>query len=174
MIRAMSHLFLRLMALLACLLWAMPARAQQPDCRRRAIGEFLTGLRSSKGATPAKLFHTSINRCPPQVAASLFSSFAVANACWLSALAGVPAWGAMLFSESIVNVAIVNLSSGRLYLAVITFITLVGAKGKAIRPESGDSFSNGRRRALESPGRTWRYALVVATARSAIGALHPF
>jgi hypothetical protein len=70
----------------------------------------------------------------------------------------------MLFSESMENVAIVDFSCGRLYLAVDPLIALVGIKVKANCPDSQE-FSRARNRAPESPGRAWRYALVVATER---------
>ncbi len=62
----------------------------------------------------------------------------------------------MLLAESIVKVAMVDFSSGRLYLAVMTSITPVGSKGKANLPDSGENLSKDRNRALESPGRAWR------------------
>jgi hypothetical protein len=77
--------------------------------RRTAVGRlvnFLTGWRSSKGTTPAKLFQTSIMLVPGQSVASLVSYFSVAKSCWGSALTGTPACAMMLFSESMVNVAI--------------------------------------------------------------------
>jgi hypothetical protein len=48
---------------------------------------FLTGFKSSKGATPAKLFHTSTSRAAGQSAVSLASSFSVANVCQSSVAA---------------------------------------------------------------------------------------
>jgi hypothetical protein len=46
---------------------------------------FFTGFRSSKGATPAKLFQVSTRRDAEHSAVSLASSFAVENDCASSA-----------------------------------------------------------------------------------------
>src|ERR1035438_6076156 len=70
---------------------------------------FLTGLRSLKGGTPAKLFQTSTRRLIGHSAAILLSSFWLAKAARLSCAAGAAAWAVMLLSVSIVNVVIVVL-----------------------------------------------------------------
>src|SRR5262249_46337986 len=92
---------------------------------------FLTGFNSVKGATPAKLFQTSTRREPGHSAASFASSLALANAWALSMLVGTAAWAAMLFSESIVNVAILLFLLPR--VAVVTFITPRGRNSKSKR-----------------------------------------
>ena len=117
---------------------------------------FLTGFSSVNGATPANEFHTSIRREPGHSAASLASSFSLANACRLSPAAGTSTCAAMLFSVSMVNVATWVFSFVRLSLAVVTFITRKRAKGKLNRTGSGEILSSARKRALESPGRAWR------------------
>ena len=92
----------------------------------RATADFrsvnlLTGFRSLKGATPAKLFHVSTRRVIGQSAVSLASSFMLEKDCVLSALAGRPACAAMLLSESIVKEFIAT-----------PFITPFEAKAKRI------------------------------------------
>src|SRR5580658_2114755 len=67
---------------------------------------FFTGFRSSKSATPAKLFQVSTRRDIGHSAVSFASSFAVENDWDSSAPAGSAALATMLFSESIVNVDI--------------------------------------------------------------------
>jgi uncharacterized RDD family membrane protein YckC len=65
---------------------------------------FLTGFRSSNGATPAKLFQASTSRDAGHSAVSLASSFALENDCDSLAPFWSPASAVMLLSESIVNV----------------------------------------------------------------------
>ena len=65
---------------------------------------FFTGFRSSKGATPAKLFPASTRRDAGHSAVSLASSLELENDCDWSEPAGSAAWAVMLFSGSIVNV----------------------------------------------------------------------
>src|ERR1700694_772792 len=77
---------------------------------------FLTTFRSSKGATPAKLFQVSTRRDTGHSAVSLASSFAVENDCDSSAPVGSPARAVMLLSESMVNVDIVIFLLSRLSL----------------------------------------------------------
>ena len=69
---------------------------------------FLIGFKSSKGATPAKLFQVSTRRDTGHSAVSLASSFAVENDWDSSAPAASAVWATMLFSESIVNVDTVS------------------------------------------------------------------
>src|SRR5205823_5648757 len=95
---------------------------------------FFTGFKSSKGATPAKLFHVSTKRDAGHFAVSLASSCAFENACRSSAAAGSSARAVMLLSESIVNVDIFLL--GRGLVAVHTSITPVRDKGKRNRLDS--------------------------------------
>src|ERR1035437_5667366 len=130
-------------------------------CQIRATASFrlvnfFTDFRSSKGATPAKLFQVSTRRDAGHSALSLASSFTLENDCDSSAPAGSEACAVMLLSESIVNVAIIGFSFGRLYLAVLTFITPAGNKRKRTRLGSGENLSKLRKRALESPGRACR------------------
>src|SRR5205814_6530687 len=99
---------------------------------------FFSGFRSSHGATPAKLFQVSTKRDAGHSVLSLASSFAVENDCDLSVLAGDPVSAVMLFSESIVNVAMFLLCRG--LVAVDTFITSVHNKGKRNRPDFGKHF----------------------------------
>src|SRR5712691_689944 len=122
---------------------------------------FFTGFKSSNGATPAKLFQVSTSREAGHSAVSLASSFGVENDCDSSAPAGSPVSAVMLLSESIVNVDTVSFSFAA--LAVMTSITPVGSKGKAIPQDAGGNLSSERKRALDSHGRAWRCRLVVAT-----------
>src|ERR1700679_391069 len=65
---------------------------------------FLTGFKSVKGATPAKLFQVSTKREIGQSAVSFARSFWLVNDCDSSAPAGSPACAVMLLLESIVKV----------------------------------------------------------------------
>jgi hypothetical protein len=67
---------------------------------------FLIGLRSSNGATPAKLFQASISREIGQSAISFASSFSVEKVVDRSVPAGTCASTVMLLSGSMVKVAI--------------------------------------------------------------------
>ena len=68
---------------------------------------FLTGLRLSKGTTPAKAFQTSGKRASGQSAESLANSFSVAKWSWPSGTCSAAAKAVMLLSGAIVNVVMV-------------------------------------------------------------------
>jgi hypothetical protein len=79
----------------------------------------LTAFRSSKGTTPTNLFQVSTSLEMGHSAVSFASSFWFVNDAELSASAGGPACAVILYSESMVKVAIATPS-----------ITLFEAKGK--------------------------------------------
>jgi hypothetical protein len=88
---------------------APPGDNRETACQIRATAafrlvNFFTGFRSSKGATPAKLFQMLAKRDAGHSAGSFASSFAVENVCDSSAPAGRPAWAVILFSALMVNV----------------------------------------------------------------------
>ena len=70
---------------------------------------FLTGFRSPKGTTPAKVFQTSGKRVRGQSAESLANSFSVAKRSWPSGTCSAAVKAVMLLSVAMANVVMVGL-----------------------------------------------------------------
>src|SRR5579885_621650 len=95
-------------------LWRGAASRRWIAFQRRATAvlrsvNFLTGFRSSKGATPAKLFHTWTSRSAGQLAASFASSFSLAKCSWPSGICPAAGKAVMLLSASMANSLMVRL-----------------------------------------------------------------